>query len=57
MLQVGFDHWRGNAVSSTSGEVMSLEGVDMLLFDDNLHITDVVQFTMQKYPVVEMDHN
>lgn len=52
---VGFEHWQSHAKDKKSGKAFEMAGIDMLLFNPEGRITDVVQFTMQEYDLVKKD--
>ncbi len=45
--QVGFEHWQSHAKAKGSDKAFEMGGIDMLLFNPEGHVTDLVQFTME----------
>lgn len=47
--KVGFQHWKSDAKDKNSGDKLPLEGMGLIIFNDDLKIQDVYEFTMTKY--------
>lgn len=51
--KVGFQHWRSDAHKIDSGEQLPLEGVGLIIFNDQNKIQEILEFTMTKYDNVK----
>jgi hypothetical protein len=52
--QVGFDHWRGHVhkkgeEATVGGEAFKMEGMDLVMFDEEGMISHLLKFDMQDY--------